>query len=70
MRQASILTFVLTDGLTETSGYATIAGRQLILTEAGERTETALESDYEVLAAYERWCGVTLDRVPVLEDRT
>ena len=53
--------------LTESFGYATIAGRQLILTEAGERTEVTLESDAEVLAAYEKWCGVTLDRVPMLK---
>ncbi|MGH8960085.1 MAG: arylamine N-acetyltransferase family protein [Jatrophihabitantaceae bacterium] len=51
--------------LTPSGGLLTLAGRQLISTEQGERTETALASDAEVLAAYRERFGVRLPRVPV-----
>lgn len=65
--QSAFRTGLVCARLTETFGYATVAGRQLILTEGGERTERPLGSDAEVLAAYQKWCGVTLDRAPELE---
>ena len=42
----------------------TISDRLLITTVAGERTETTLGSDAEVLAAYREHFGFTLDRLP------
>jgi N-hydroxyarylamine O-acetyltransferase len=51
--------------LTESGGHVTLAGRLLITTEGGERTESTLGSDDEVLAAYDKHFGVRLDRVPV-----
>jgi N-hydroxyarylamine O-acetyltransferase len=45
-------------------GQVTVAGRTLVRTVGGERTETALGSDAEVLAAYREHLGIELDRVP------
>ena len=42
----------------------TISDRLLITTVAGQRTETTLGSDVEVLAAYREHFGFTLDRLP------
>ncbi|HEY6746091.1 MAG TPA: arylamine N-acetyltransferase [Mycobacteriales bacterium] len=46
------------------AGQVTISGRTLIRTGAEGRTETALGSDAEVLAAYREHLGIELDRVP------
>lgn len=46
------------------TGQVTVAGRTLIRTDAGGRTETALGSDAEVLAAYREHLGIELDRLP------
>jgi N-hydroxyarylamine O-acetyltransferase len=48
---------------TET-GRVTIIGNSLFETTHGERTETALATDAEVLAAYEKHFGIQLPRVP------
>jgi len=56
--------------LTATGGLLTLAGRLLISTEVGERTETPLGSDDQVLAAYAQHFGVRLARVPVPVERT
>jgi len=45
-------------------GQVTVAGRTLIRTVGTERTETALGSDAEVLAAYREHLGIELDRAP------
>jgi N-hydroxyarylamine O-acetyltransferase len=42
----------------------TISDRLLITTVAGQRTETTLGSDADVLAAYREHFGFTLDRLP------
>jgi N-hydroxyarylamine O-acetyltransferase len=42
----------------------TLAGRTLIRTAGSERTETALDTDAEVLAAYREHFGIVLDRLP------
>jgi N-hydroxyarylamine O-acetyltransferase len=47
----------------------TLNGRRLIRTMAGEREETVLGSDGDVLAAYRDLFGLQLDRVPQLEVR-
>jgi N-hydroxyarylamine O-acetyltransferase len=47
-------------------GQVTVAGRTLIRTVGSERTETPLDSDAEVLAAYREHLGIDLDRVPSL----
>lgn len=50
--------------LTDT-GMLTLAGRKLITTtQGGVRSEEALEGDAQVLAAYRKHFGVTLDRLP------
>ncbi|MGB3439912.1 MAG: arylamine N-acetyltransferase [Actinophytocola sp.] len=46
------------------SGRVTILGNRLLETAHGERTETALATDDEVLAAYEKHFGFALPRVP------
>jgi N-hydroxyarylamine O-acetyltransferase len=52
--------------LTESGGFITVAGRQLIVTDAsGVRTETTLTSDAQVLAAYAEHFDVHLTRMPV-----
>jgi N-hydroxyarylamine O-acetyltransferase len=48
---------------TET-GRVTIAGDRLLETVHGERTETVLATDADVLAAYEKHFGILLTRVP------
>jgi len=45
-------------------GQVTVAGRTLIRTVGTDRTETALGSDAEVLAAYREHLGIELDRAP------
>lgn len=51
--------------ITADGGRVTLAGRLLIRTSAaGERTETTLAGDDEVLAAYRDHVGIELDRVP------
>jgi N-hydroxyarylamine O-acetyltransferase len=42
----------------------TLSGRTLIRRVAGERTETVLESDEDILRAYRDHFGVSLDRIP------
>jgi N-hydroxyarylamine O-acetyltransferase len=49
--------------LTET-GRVSIVGNRLLETVDGERTETTLATDAEVLAAYEKHFGIQLPRVP------
>jgi N-hydroxyarylamine O-acetyltransferase len=51
--------------LTESGGMITLADHLLVSTEGGERTETALASDEDVLAAYELHFGMSLERIPV-----
>lgn len=46
------------------TGRVTLSDRTLITTSAGVRTETVLDSDEEVLAAYAAQFGVVLDRLP------
>ena len=56
--------------LTDSGGMITLADHVLISTEGGERIETALASDQDVLAAYRVHFGMILERVPVpVEDR-
>lgn len=50
--------------LTDTAGLETLAGRRLIVTDGGSRTETPLTSDAEILATYRDRFGIILDRVP------
>lgn len=45
-------------------GRITLSGNRLIRTVDGNRKEERLGSDAEVLAAYQRHFGITLDRVP------
>lgn len=45
-------------------GRVTLSGRTLVETEGTERTERVLESDRDVLAAYDQRFGFTLDQVP------
>lgn len=51
--------------LTDSGGMITLSDHVLISTEAGERTETTLASDDDVLAAYRLHFGMTLERVPI-----
>jgi N-hydroxyarylamine O-acetyltransferase len=51
--------------LTSSGGMITIADHLLIRTEGGERMETTLASDADVLSAYRKHFGMTLERVPV-----
>jgi N-hydroxyarylamine O-acetyltransferase len=46
------------------SGQVTVAGRTLVRTDSTGRTETALDTDAEVLAAYREHLGIELDQVP------
>lgn len=46
------------------AGRISIAGRTLIRTSGGGRTEQQLSSDRELLAAYREHFGISLDRVP------
>jgi N-hydroxyarylamine O-acetyltransferase len=45
-------------------GRVTLSGRRLIITSAGGRSESSLESDSEVLEGYRRLFGIELERVP------
>jgi N-hydroxyarylamine O-acetyltransferase len=56
----------LTCSISTTSGRVTLSGDRLIVTEEGQRQEHVLPSDAEILAAYRRHFGITLDRVPVV----
>jgi N-hydroxyarylamine O-acetyltransferase len=56
----------LTCSLPTADGRVTLSENRLITTVAGERTETELDTDAEILAAYERHFGIVLDRVPRL----
>jgi N-hydroxyarylamine O-acetyltransferase len=56
----------LTCSISTTSGRITLSGDRLIVTEEGQRQEHILASDAEILAAYRRHFGITLDRVPVV----
>lgn len=47
------------------NGRVTLAGDKLIVTTDGERHETALSSDQEILDTYRKEFGIDLDRVPV-----
>jgi N-hydroxyarylamine O-acetyltransferase len=51
--------------LTDSGGMITLADHILISTEHGERIETTLASDAEVLAAYRDHFGMILERLPV-----
>ncbi|MEP6817459.1 MAG: arylamine N-acetyltransferase, partial [Marmoricola sp.] len=61
---ASHFTQSLTCSLPTVSGRVTLSDRLLITTVDGERTETELGSDAEVLAAYVEHFGIVLDRLP------
>ena len=54
---------ILTD-----DGRITLSNRQLIRTTAEGREEQALVTDDEVLDAYHRWFGITLDEVPTVRE--
>jgi N-hydroxyarylamine O-acetyltransferase len=56
----------LTCSISTSSGRVTLSGDRLIVTEDGHRDERVLTSDAEILAAYRRHFGITLDRVPVV----
>ncbi|MBU2670768.1 arylamine N-acetyltransferase [Actinoplanes bogorensis] len=49
----------------EGDGRVSLSGRTLIRTGGGERTETVLDTDEQVLAAYRENFGIVLSRVPV-----
>jgi N-hydroxyarylamine O-acetyltransferase len=51
--------------LTASGAMITLADHVLIRTEDGERVETTLASEEDVLAAYREHFGMTLERVPV-----
>jgi N-hydroxyarylamine O-acetyltransferase len=57
----------LTCSISTSSGRITLSRDRLIVTENGHREERALASDAEILAAYRRYFGITLDRVPVID---
>ncbi len=57
----------LTCSISTSSGRITLSRDRLIVTEDGHREERALTSDAEILAAYRRYFGITLDRVPVID---
>lgn len=61
---ASHFVVSLTCSLPTPTGRVTLSGDRLIRTEDGRRTETRLGSEAEVLAAYERFFGIRLDRLP------
>src|ERR1700677_4549748 len=58
----------LTCSISTTSGRITLSGDRLIVTEDGHREERTLTSDAEILAAYRRYFGITLDRAPVIDE--
>jgi N-hydroxyarylamine O-acetyltransferase len=57
----------LTCSIATGSGRVTLSGDRLIVTENGHREERTLTSDAEILAAYHRYFGIALDRVPVID---
>jgi N-hydroxyarylamine O-acetyltransferase len=56
----------LTCSITTSTGRITLSQDRLIMTEDGHREERTLAGDTEILAAYRRYFGITLDRVPVI----
>lgn len=54
--------------LSTDEGRLTLSGDKLITTIGEDRTETMLDSDEEILAAYRKHFGITLDRVPRLAE--
>ena len=58
----------LTCSIPTSSGRVTLSGNRLIVTGDGHREEITLTSDAEILAAYRRYFGIILDRVPVVEE--
>ncbi|WP_369217253.1 arylamine N-acetyltransferase family protein [Streptomyces flavofungini] len=48
------------------TGRVTLSGRKLTTTADGERDVTELTSEAEVLAAYDRYFGITLEKEPFL----
>jgi N-hydroxyarylamine O-acetyltransferase len=58
----------LTCSISTRSGRITLSGDRLIVTEDGHREERTLTGDAEILAAYRRYFGITLDRVPVIDE--
>jgi N-hydroxyarylamine O-acetyltransferase len=54
----------LTCSLRTETGRVTLSDRLLIETRGGERKETELTGDLEVLAAYQTYFGIRLERVP------
>lgn len=56
-----------TCSISTSSGSITLSRERLIVTEDGHREEHTLTSDAEILAAYRRYFGITLDRVPVID---
>jgi N-hydroxyarylamine O-acetyltransferase len=62
----SHFTTSLTCSLPTATGQVTLAGRQLIETVHGTRTERDLGSDADVLAAYRDLFGITLAAVPTV----
>jgi N-hydroxyarylamine O-acetyltransferase len=51
-------------------GRITLSQDRLIVTEQGRRQERTLAGDAEILAAYRRYFGISLDRVPIVDDVT
>jgi N-hydroxyarylamine O-acetyltransferase len=60
----SHFTTSLTCSLRTATGRITLSDRRLIKTSNGDRMETELTDDAEVLAAYDVYFGILLDRVP------
>jgi N-hydroxyarylamine O-acetyltransferase len=58
----------LTCSISTRSGRITLSGERLIVTEDGHREERTLTSEAEILAAYRRYFGISLDRVPVVDE--
>lgn len=56
----------LTCSITTSTGRITLSQDRLIVTEDGHREERTLTSDAEILTAYRRYFGITLDQVPVV----
>jgi N-hydroxyarylamine O-acetyltransferase len=60
----SHFTTSLTCSLATPTGRVTLAGRRLIESAGADRTERELGTDADVLAAYQTYFGIHLDRVP------
>jgi N-hydroxyarylamine O-acetyltransferase len=56
----------LTCSIATNSGRITLSRDRLIVTKDGHREEHTLATDAEILAAYRRYFGITLGRVPVI----